>query len=63
MKTVTIDNKVWEICDNEQFEKQNNKYAYKTITQDDYNKNICYDSVQKLNKAILRQKILVRKKK
>ena len=26
-------------------------------------KNICYDAVQKLNKAILRQKILVRKKK
>lgn len=26
-------------------------------------KNICYDSVKKLNKAILRQKVLVRKKK
>jgi len=30
MKTVTINNEIWEICDNEQFEKQNNKYDYKS---------------------------------
>ena len=55
MKTVTINNEIWEICDNEQFEKQNNKYDYKSITQDYYNKNICYDSVKKLTDRGLKQ--------
>ncbi len=55
MKTIVIDNETWEICNDEQFENQNSKYDYKAITQDDYNKEICYDSVKKLTDRGLAQ--------